>query len=229
MSFSAPLPGARVTSLCLAKEKSPRERPPREHALRPPMGSGSASGRRGSRRHIRVPARIGAHPVRHPSDWSAVRSPCSRGPCWARILRAVAATQIAWSCFERGQDGRRRSRAFPRPLCCGVGRTKRPAGRSEANAREARAQGIAPTCRRAMDGVSASPAGPHGFFVHAWTKNAAPGWPFSGPPFFGHAKKGGSPAREAGEKRQGCRTSTENVLDSGSRPLRGLVRNDGHW
>ncbi len=32
---SAPLPGARVTCLRMAKEKSPRDRPPRKHALRP--------------------------------------------------------------------------------------------------------------------------------------------------------------------------------------------------
>src|SRR6185437_7732587 len=56
------------------------------------------------------------------------------------------------------------------PLCCGAGRTRRPEGW---------AQWIAPTCRRATDGASASPAGPYGFFVHGWTKNAAPGWPFS--------------------------------------------------
>jgi hypothetical protein len=56
------------------------------------------------------------------------------------------------------------------PLCCGEDRTIRPAGW---------AQGIAPTCRRAKDGASASPAGPSGLFVHGRTKRAAPGWPFS--------------------------------------------------
>src|SRR5579875_954296 len=48
LSFSARLPRARVTSLCLAKEKSPRERPPREHVLRTSLCSGFARGRRGS-------------------------------------------------------------------------------------------------------------------------------------------------------------------------------------
>jgi hypothetical protein len=37
LSRSAPLPGARVTSLCLAKEKSPRERTPRCCAFRPSL------------------------------------------------------------------------------------------------------------------------------------------------------------------------------------------------
>jgi hypothetical protein len=48
LSFSAPLPGARVTSLCLAKEKSPRERPSREHVPSTSLCSGCARGRRGS-------------------------------------------------------------------------------------------------------------------------------------------------------------------------------------
>src|SRR6185437_934641 len=112
------------------------------------------------------------------------RASCARG----------GTKQTARSRFEGGQDGRHKSKAFPGPLCCGEGRTIRPAGW---------ARWIAPTCRRARDGASASPAGPHAFFVHGWTKNAAPGWPFLGPTFFGHAKKGGSPAREAGEKKTG--------------------------
>src|SRR5690348_15674886 len=69
MSFSAPLPGTRVTSLCLAKEKSPRERPPREHVLSTSLCSGCANGRRGS-------------PKAHP---------CACGEL-ARILRAILRT-----------------------------------------------------------------------------------------------------------------------------------------
>src|SRR6185312_1500518 len=37
------------------------------------------------------------------------------------------------------------------------------------------------------------------------------GWPFFGPPFFGHAKKGGSPAREGGEKRLGRRPDSTSI------------------
>jgi hypothetical protein len=66
LSFSAPLPGARVTSLCLAKEKSPRERPPREHVPSTSLCSGCARGRRGS-------------PTAHP---------CAGGEL-ARILRPI--------------------------------------------------------------------------------------------------------------------------------------------
>ena len=139
--------------------------------------------------------RTGPHPAGHPSDFSVVRSPCSRGPTERASCARGGAKRMAVACFERGQDGRHRSKAFLGPLCCGEGQTIRPAGW---------AQRIAPTCRRARDGASASPAGPNELFVHGWTKSAAPGWPFFGPPFFGHAKKGGSPAREAGEKRQGC-------------------------
>ena len=67
--FSARLPGARVTSLCLAKEKSPRERPPREHVPSTSMCSGFASGRRGS-------------PQAHPCACAEL----------ARILRAILRT-----------------------------------------------------------------------------------------------------------------------------------------
>jgi hypothetical protein len=48
LSCSAPLPGARVTFSCVVKRKSPKRRPPREHALRTSMCSGFARGRRGS-------------------------------------------------------------------------------------------------------------------------------------------------------------------------------------
>jgi len=48
VSFSVRLPGGRVTFSCVAKRKSPKRRPPREHALRPSMGYGCARARRGS-------------------------------------------------------------------------------------------------------------------------------------------------------------------------------------
>ena len=79
LSFSDRLPGGRVTSLCLAKEKSPRERPPREHVLSTSLCSGYASGRRGS-------------PKGHP--W-----PCGE---LARILRAILRTDPASTRRVRG-------------------------------------------------------------------------------------------------------------------------------
>ena len=69
MSFSAPLPGARVTFSCLAKRKSPKRRPPREHVLSTSVCSGCACGRRGS-------------PTAHP---------CTCGEL-SRILRAILRT-----------------------------------------------------------------------------------------------------------------------------------------
>ena len=48
MSFSARLPGGRVTFSCVAKRKSPKRRPPREHVLSTSLCSGCASDRRGS-------------------------------------------------------------------------------------------------------------------------------------------------------------------------------------
>jgi hypothetical protein len=56
------------------------------------------------------------------------------------------------------------------PLCRGEARTIRPAGW---------AQWIAPTCRRATEGASASPSGPNGLSGHGWPKSAAPGFAFS--------------------------------------------------
>src|SRR5574337_473696 len=66
LSFSARLPGGRVAFSCVAKRKSPKRRPPREHALRPSMDCGFARGRRGS-------------PTVHP---------CTCGEL-ARIVRAI--------------------------------------------------------------------------------------------------------------------------------------------
>ena len=142
--------------------------------------------------------RTGALPVRHPAGVSAERAPHPRVPFGAHPARTCRRSKQLDLASSEATMAAVEAELFPGPLCCGAGRTIRPAGW---------AQRIAPTCRRAKDGASASPAGPHGFFVHGGTKNAAPGWPFLGPPFFGHAKKGGSPARQAGEKRQGCQSA----------------------
>src|SRR6185437_9011722 len=69
LSFFARLPGGRATFLCMAKERWPKERPPREHVLSTSLCSGCASGRRGS-------------PKAHP---------CACGEL-ARILRAILRT-----------------------------------------------------------------------------------------------------------------------------------------
>ena len=88
LSFSAPLSGARVTSLCLAKEKLPRERPPRGHVLSTSMCSGCARGRRGS-------------PQAHP---------CACGEL-ARVLRAILRTDPSSTRSVRGApNGARRAR-----------------------------------------------------------------------------------------------------------------------
>lgn len=95
--FSAPLPGARVTSLCLAKEKSPRERPPREHVLSTSLCSGCASGRRGS-------------PKAHP---------CACGEL-ARILRAILRTDPSSARRVRGAPlGALPARLVGRSECTG--------------------------------------------------------------------------------------------------------------
>ena len=79
LSFSAPLPGARVTFSCVAKRKSPKRRPPREHVLSTSLCSGCASGRRGS-------------PKAHP---------CAYGEL-ARILRAILRTDPSSARRVRG-------------------------------------------------------------------------------------------------------------------------------
>src|SRR5690348_4325208 len=80
MSFSAPSHGAGYFLLRrqekVAKEKAiPRTRPPHIHVLRvrerPP---GFAEGTSVCLR------RTGPHPAGHPSDFSVVRLPCSKGP-----------------------------------------------------------------------------------------------------------------------------------------------------
>src|SRR6185437_16767829 len=73
--FSAPLPGARVTSLCLAKEKSPRESPPRccvfvHPWTKNPIGpAGLADAPSMARR------RVGAIPCAHPAGLIVRPSP----------------------------------------------------------------------------------------------------------------------------------------------------------
>jgi len=169
LSCSAPLPGARVTFSCLAKRKSPKRRPPREHVLSTSLCSGCARGRRGLPKAHPCACGELAHFLcatlrAFPSPARRVRgAPFSALPARVTgeaVLPDLASSEAMMAAIE-AESG---------PLCCGEGRTRRPEGW---------AQWIAPTCRRAMDGASASPAGPHAFFVHGWTKNAAPGWPFS--------------------------------------------------
>ncbi len=86
-SFSAPLPGARVTFSCVAKRKSPKRRPPREHVLSTSMCSGCARGRRGSPKAHPCACGELAHLLcailrTFPSSARRVRGgPCRRAPC----------------------------------------------------------------------------------------------------------------------------------------------------
>ena len=108
------------------------------------------------------------------------------------------------------------------PLCCGEGRTIRPEGW---------AQGIAPTCCRARDGASASPAGPHGFFVHGGTKTQHWGGLSLGD--FSLAKQREvtrAPWRRAEKDRDVDATAESNVkMDSGFCAVRSRNDDESYW
>ena len=82
-----------------------------------------------------------------------------------------------------------------------------PLGRGERSTEKSEGwpAGCGPVRRRHRDVPSANPGDAREPGAHGCAEGASAGWPFFGPPFFGHAKKGGSRAREAREKGQGCR------------------------
>jgi len=53
--------------------------------------------------------RTGAHPVRHPADWSVVRSPCSRGPHLRASCAQWCRSQLSDPASSQVMDGRQRS------------------------------------------------------------------------------------------------------------------------
>ena len=103
LSFSARLPSGRATFLCLAKERWPKERPPREHALSTSLCSGFASGRRGS-------------PKAHP---------CACGEL-ARVLRAILRTFPTSACRVRGAPFDARPARVADEAACSISLRTRP-------------------------------------------------------------------------------------------------------
>ena len=202
--FRAP-PGARVTSLCLAKEKSPRERPPRERVLRTSMCYGFARARRGSpparpcaddelarmTRHIHVarpPGRL------RRSNWQSCRfslrailrtDPSSvrrvRGaPIGAHPVRMVGQSMLHGFASSEAVDGRHRSTNWRRWRC----RDAQPNGGASAACSSAGMREFgAAAVRRASQGnrdnrmLSRSPPPATSLFR----------------PFLGNAKKGPAP------------------------------------
>ena len=107
MSFSAPLRGARVTSLWMAKEKSPRERPPRCRAFRPFMAEKSVRSGRACRRAIHGAAASGRHPLRPPCGPDRPARTAAQGPrtspAWMTAILACSGRagdnppSVAWT------------------------------------------------------------------------------------------------------------------------------------
>ncbi|WIG54662.1 MAG: hypothetical protein OJF61_000448 [Rhodanobacteraceae bacterium] len=58
--------------------------------------------------------RTGPHPAGHPSDFSVVRSPCSRGPVWRASCALSPQRRLPYLAANEAMDGSRRSdkRAF---------------------------------------------------------------------------------------------------------------------
>ncbi len=200
--FRAPPGGAGYFSLHGQREVTKRKATPRtrpEHIPVLRMRERAPGFAEGTSMCLR---RTGPRPAGHPSDCSVaprrVRgAPFNAMTCHIHVARPSGRLRRsnwqscrfslrAWKTPHGAQDAR-----LTGPLCCGEGRTTRPAGW---------ARWIAPTCRRAWDGASASPAGPNGFFVHGWTKNAAPGSPSLWPLSLGEARESGPPAWRRAEK-----------------------------
>jgi hypothetical protein len=150
VSFSAPLPGARVTSLCLAKEKSPRERPPRCCVFRPSMDEKSVRVGQACRRAIPGAAASGRNPLRPPSGPSRPALTTAQGPrksfdSMAAILASLKARSSELLRPLSAQDARRKG-----PLERGGRRTEKSEGWPA---------GCGPVRRRHMDVPSANPGG----------------------------------------------------------------------
>ena len=192
----------RVSSLCAAKEKAPRERPPQSDALRASCPPSSRSDSGVCRQSI-----LGLTP-----NWAQSIAPTLRA-----FLRHFAAAQGAHycaSCAAKTKQVLARlefALAFPSP----VQREKVPKadeGRWLLLWRARCALTGPPRSRRGCEGQVRRMA--HTMWasstsVHGWTvgeprsrlahlqhrdcaQGAIAGWPFFGPPFFGQAKKGGS-------------------------------------
>jgi hypothetical protein len=97
LSCSAPLPGARVTSLCLAKEKSPRERPPRCCVFRPSMDEKSVRAGRACRRAVPGAAASGRNPLRPPFGPFRPALTAAQGPDSASMTAIVASFEARFS------------------------------------------------------------------------------------------------------------------------------------
>ena len=144
LSFSAPLPGARVTFSCVAKRKSPKRRPPREHVLSTSVCSGCASGRRGSPK---------AHPCACGELAHILCAILRTDPASARRVRGAPFTHLLCA----GQD--EAERCFPlrtRPWMAVIEVQTAPLhdaavhSRSREQGAHVRAQGCASSRRRAI-------------------------------------------------------------------------------
>ena len=153
-SFSAPLPGARVTFSCLAKRKSPKRRPPRCCAFRPSMDERYARPDRACRRAFHGAAASGRNPLRPPCGPDRPCLTAAQGPRWARVVRA------------RPDEAKCRHSPRPRPWMADSEATNAPLHDAEKRSRSreqgahVRAQGCASSRRRVIGehrrGVSAT-------------------------------------------------------------------------
>ncbi len=146
LSFSVRLPGGRVTFRCVARRKSPKRRPPREHVLRTSMCSGSARGRRGSPTALPCAGGELAHLLC--AILRTYRSPARRvrgAPFGALPVRVLGRSKGFDLALNEAMDGRQQSKAFLAPLHDAAARS-----RSREQGADVRAQGRASSRRRAI-------------------------------------------------------------------------------
>jgi hypothetical protein len=140
VSFSAPLPGARVTSLGLAKEKSPRERPPRYCVFRPSMDEKSVRSGRACRRAVPGAAASGRNPLRPPCGPDRPALTAAQGPrkSFASLTAILASFEARFSGLPcTSMRAGSAPNGAPRTRRAGDGKVRRMARRMRASSPQA--------------------------------------------------------------------------------------------
>ena len=188
MSFSAPLPGARVTFSCVAKRKSPKRRPPRCCAFRPSMDEKSVRASRACRRAFHGATASGRNPLRPPFGPDRPALTAAQGPQFR---------------FDSGHHGLVRSeiKQFASPSCahrmCVKWGPSNTAGRRRISPKDG-AQEVRQFAAGTGMCLRRTPAPARASWAHGCAQDVFAGWPFSWSP----APLGGRGTR------QGCRAAT---------------------
>ncbi len=205
--FHSP-PGERVSSLCVAKEKAPRERPPRYSGLRASCPATAQRDSGGSTTvHPWTGVELGAIHCAHPAGYPCVTLPLHRRPiycasCAAKTKQVPARFGFGFALRFGVHDAR-----YMGPLDRGETAEGMSVGWPTRRG---------PVRRQSMDGLSANP-GADSRTRSAGTVRRARVW---GGLLFGafllatQEKDTRSP--EASEKRQGCRAPQERALEEPS-------------